>query len=97
MAAQDSARDLSRTLTASEAVAVQGDGAAARGDEAHDGSERGGLAGAVAAHQAEDLAGGEGEGQAVEDLDVAVAGVEGGEGEHHHLEGVALKLRGRIC
>ena len=52
-----------------EAGGVEADAAGGGGDEAHDRLERGRLAGAVAAHQAEHLAGGDGEREAAQDLD----------------------------
>jgi len=52
-----------------------------RGDEAGDGAEEGGLAGAVGADEGDDLAGEDLEGDGVEGLDGAVADDEVGNGE----------------
>ena len=66
-----------------EAGGVEADLAGGDADEAHDRLQRRRLAGAVAAHQAEDLAGVDGEGEAAQDADRAVAGVEVLDRERH--------------
>ena len=55
---------------------VEADLAGAHGEQAHEGADGGGLAHAVAAHQAHHLAGADGEVDAVEHLLLAVAGLE---------------------
>src|SRR5260370_1008045 len=68
-----------------ELAAVEGDGAAARGDQPHDALERRRLARAVPADERHDLTGADRERDALQDVRVAVLRVETLDGEQRHL------------
>ena len=77
-----------------DVLAGEGEGAAAHGQEAGDGAERGGLAYAVATHEGDDFAGVHGEVDAAEDAGAGDVGFDGGELEEGaHSEGTTEEQR----
>jgi hypothetical protein len=72
-------------LAALDLDAVEADGAGARAHQAHDARERGGLAGAVAAEERDDLAARDLERKAEQDLALAVGGLQAPDFKQCHL------------
>ena len=85
--------DQVRRAGAAEVLALEADGAGARAQEARDGVQERGLAGAVGAEQRHDLAGPDRERHAGQDPDVAVGGVE--VADLKHASGSPARCRDR--